>query len=213
MDYRQALNIIRDTFTKCNGTYLVTSDCHKEKVRLFISTSGVICKFANRSRKKGYAISQETISTWTAILPVELSNDEHRTVRKFIRLAAKATFPSAFVRKCLNADIDKGCYDNRLTTGCAIDGKIITLECISRYAPYEVYAFKKALQERKPYRSTRFSFQGYEGTLWLEIAEIDDGYNKPGDIAAGFSKEYKDCLNGYYYALINDDTFIGVDKD
>ena len=43
----------------------------------------------------------------------------------------------------------------------------------------------------------------------------DDNYNyyKAGDIAAGFSKEYRGCANGYYYALIDDEHFIGIDID
>ena len=36
-----------------------------------------------------------------------------------------------------------------------------------------------------------------------------------GDIErrAGFSKEYRGCLNGYYYLMINDEFMIGYDVD
>ena len=34
-----------------------------------------------------------------------------------------------------------------------------------------------------------------------------------GDMMAGFSKEYRNCGNGYYYLLINDEWMIGYDID
>ena len=49
--------------------------------------------------------------------------------------------------------------------------------------------------------------------MWIEIAEQDDGYNRKGDVMAGFNKEYRDCGNGYYYNLIDDEHFIGADID
>lgn len=213
MDYQEALKIIKEQPHSCNRNFLVTINSITQKERLFVSSDGCICRFKARSKKRGYAISSETVSSWTELRPCEETATEQRTVQKFIRYASKATFPSAFVRKCLKADITKGCYENRLTTGCCVDGQVITLKCIERYAPREVAAFRKALRSRSPFHSSRFPFQGYEGTLWLEIADHDDGYCKTGDVSAGFSKEYKDCLNGYYYALINDEAFIGVDKD
>lgn len=36
---------------------------------------------------------------------------------------------------------------------------------------------------------------------------------KQGDIHGGFSKERRNCLNGFYYLLINDSNFIGYDID
>lgn len=35
----------------------------------------------------------------------------------------------------------------------------------------------------------------------------------PGDVMGYLSPEYKDCGNGYCYLLINEDKFIGYDKD
>ena len=79
--------------------------------------------------------------------------------------------------------------------------------------PWEVEEFRKSLAERRSYRSGRFDFRGYDGTLWIEIADKDDGYYRRGDIKAGLSKEYRGCGNGYYYLLIDDEHFIGVDID
>lgn len=73
--------------------------------------------------------------------------------------------------------------------------------------------FREALKERRDYNSHRFDFRGYDGSLWLKVIEKDDGYYNIGDIAAGFSKEYRGCVNGYYYLLIDDEHFIGADID
>lgn len=73
--------------------------------------------------------------------------------------------------------------------------------------------FRKALKERCNFNSGQFTFRGYDGSLWIEVKQKDDNYYKAGDIAAGFSKEYRGCANGYYYALIDDEHFIGIDID
>ena len=138
-----------------------------------------------------------------------------RLLNYALEYASRATFPSAFVRKCLEADPTKDCYENRLTTGTRIDGEIISLDAISRYNHWAVGQFRKALKERRNFNSGTFTFRGYDGSLWIEVKQKDDNYNyyKAGDIAAGFSKEYRGCANGYYYALIDDEHFIGIDID
>lgn len=68
-------------------------------------------------------------------------------------------------------------------------------------------------EERRNFNSGTFTFRGYDGSLWIEVKQKDDNYYKAGDIAAGFSKEYRGCANGYYYALIDDEHFIGIDID
>lgn len=207
MDYQAVAEIIN----RNSGLYTIITDKGSEKKRLFLSTQGNVCEFAPRSRKRGYTIPLNVVESWRSIK--EVQRNEVDTVAKFRRYAARATFPSAFVRKCLAADPTKGCYENRLTTGTRIDGEIISLKAIERYEPWAVGEFRKALKERRNYHSGRFDFRGYDGSLWIEIAEKDDGYNRKGDVMAGFSKEYRGCGNGYYYSLIDDEHFIGTDID
>lgn len=207
MDYQAVAEIIN----RNSGLYTIITDKGSEKKRLFLSAQGNVCEFAPRSRKRGYAIPLNIVENWRSIEKVQ--RNEADTVAKFRRYAARASFPSAFVRKCLAADPAKDCYENRLTTGTRIDGEIISLKAIERYAPYSVREFRKALMERREYNSCRFDFRGYDGSLWIEIADKDDGYNRKGDVMAGFSKEYRSCGNGYYYSLIDDEHFIGTDID
>ena len=83
-----------------------------------------------------------------------------------------------------------------------------------RYCGETTYrCFCEAVHSRTPFHSGRFDFRGYDGSLWVEPCDKDDGYHRVGDLTAGFSKEYRGCGNGYYYLLINEQTFIGCDID
>lgn len=207
MEYQEVISTIKGK----SGVYDIITLHGKERRRLFLSQNNLICEFAPRSRKRGYPIDSTIIACWVSV--ALYTPNESNIVAKFKRYASRATFPSAFVRKCLVADTSKDCYENRLTTGTRIDGEIISLNAIERFNPYSVRQFRKALKERVNYHSSRFEFRGYDGSLWIEIAEQDDGYNSKGDVMAGFNKEYRNCGNGFYYSLIDDEHFIGTDID
>ena len=207
MEYQEVISTIKGK----SGVYDIITPHGKERRRLFLSQNNLICEFAPRSRKRGYPIDSIIIACRVSI--ALYTPKESNIVAKFKRYASHATFPSAFVRKCLVADTSKDCYDNHLTTGTRIDGEIISLNAIERFNPYSVRQFRKALKERVNYHSGRFEFRGYDGSLWIEIAEHDDGYNSKGDVMAGFNKEYRNCGNGFYYSLIDDEHFIGTDID
>lgn len=96
----------------------------------------------------------------------------------------------------------------------ALTGQIITLEAVRKWCDEGTYrCFCEAVRNRTPYHSERFDFRGYDGSLWVEVYDKDDGYHQAGDLNAGFNKEYRGCGNGYYYLLINEQTFIGCDID
>ena len=98
-------------------------------------------------------------------------------------------------------------YENRITTGTAIDGKCIRLSTIEKYCgSWDMQRFRQAMKNKEKFSTLRFDFCGYDGTLWCEPRDN-------GDMAAGFSKEYRNCGNGYYYLLINDEFVIGYDID
>lgn len=129
------------------------------------------------------------------------------------REAGKASFTNPFIRKCLIADENKTAYENDISGGSINSGKIISLTSIAKKHPWEVKLFRQALSEKKPYRSGRIPFRGYEMTISVEPYKEGNKYTLPGDVNGYLSLEYKDCLNGYYYLLINDENFIGYDKD
>ena len=134
-------------------------------------------------------------------------NNEVRLVRKYKRLAAKADFTNNWLRRIADADESKTLYQNGITTGNRIDGKCVTFKTVAKYCgEYVAEQFRNALESGTNYESCRFDFCGYDGTLW-----VNDLGN--GEKSAGFSKEYRNCGNGYYYMMINKDTFIGYDID
>lgn len=128
-------------------------------------------------------------------------------VLKYKKLAQKATFTNKFIESCLNADENKSLYDNHLSSGSyieggGIEGKCIRVKTIEKYCGKKVIEeFFNALRKGERWSSHRFNIYGYDGSLhtWAGM-----GY---------FDKEYRDCGNGYYYLLINDENFIGYDID
>lgn len=140
--------------------------------------------------------------------------DESRITHKFIREAKLASFTNPFIRKCLAADPKKSPYENGLTAGTDIDGKLISLDTLRKWMPSMWYQlFIKAMQTRESFMSPRFTFQGYEGTIEVRVYKENDTYLRPGEIIVYFNKEYIGCLNGYYYIMINEQYFIGNDID
>jgi hypothetical protein len=66
---------------------------------------------------------------------------------------------------------------------------------------------REAIADKKDAKTicSRYNFAGYE--MSIEI------HNDNGVFRGFLSLEYKNCGNGYYYLLINDDNFIGYDVD
>lgn len=155
-----------------------------------------------RSKRRGRMLMWENVArVWRETL------EEKNQTEKFIRKAKLATFTNDYIRKCLASDPAKSPYENGLSTGVPIEGKIITLKSFGKQYPWIEEQFREALKGRRPYRSGRVPFRGYEATLELWNNGIE------GDINGSLSLEYKDCGNGYYYLLVNDDEFIGYDID
>ena len=177
--------------------------------RLFINRNeGRIGILAIGKRKQGYVFTG-----WQFIekifYPV-LANEEElnrKLVLKYQRLAQSASFTNDWLADIAKADPAKSLYENHITTGTRIDGKCIRISTVEKYAGVYLMAdFKAAVMKCEDFHSCRFDFCGYDGSLWVN--RRDDG-----KVIAGFNKEYRGYGNGYYYLLINDDTFIGYDVD
>ena len=157
-----------------------------------------------KSKKRGHMLVWDRVeSIWE-----ENKKLNDNQTPKYILKAKKASFSNSYITKCLNADPSKSPYENRLTTGVPIEGKIITLKSFGKYYPHIEHDFRMHLANKQPYTSARVPFRGYEAhlSLWFE----DDTKTS---LCGGLSLEYKNCGNGYYYLLINDEEFIGYDID
>lgn len=211
MEYTKALSYIKENKS---GYYMISTKNGKRKKRLAISGDArdeYIFEMAKGKILYGYRVNYGEVDSWLNLEKIDGSKTN--LVRKFKKYAMNASFDSAWIRMCLAADESKSCYENRLTTGTRIDGEIISLDAIAKFAPFEVEEFRLALYERRPYRSGRFNFRGYDGSLHLDIIDKDGSYYTKGDVVGQFSKEYRGCGNGYYYNLIDDEHFIGTDID
>ena len=159
--------------------------------------------FKKGSSRRGWHI--DNLSGYTTILAPSKKR-ENPVVEKFIKKAKKASFTNSFIRNCLNADINKSAYENHLTTGVAREGEVITLDAIAKADPYIAARFREAFKNGEEYNSPRIRFRGYDMSVSTKTYEN-------GDKWGWLSMEYKDCGNGHYYLLINDNDFIYTDKD
>ncbi len=195
--------------------YVIYQGCRR---KLFLNEKGGPIGIV----KKGCTRSGTRFNDWSGVTKILMPEDiqkvkkgnNARLIKKYKREAAKATFTNPFIRNCLAADENKCPYENNLSTGSSNEGKIISLQSI-RNAGYSfiVEKFSKALKDKIEYSSSRFPFRGYECTLSISTHRLESSYTSPGDVIGYLSLEYKDCGNGYYYLLINEEKFIGYDKD
>jgi hypothetical protein len=187
------------------------------KVRIFISTCGTLCKKKPNSRKFGFPLHENLIVS--LVLPKTKKSDdelEYKTIAKFRKEALKASFTNDFIKDCINLpptfeqwinDGKKTAYEYGITTGCKITGQLVSIDSIcKKFNSFYKEQIINAIKDKKTFRTGRFDFNGYDGSISFEIG--DDGQFR------GFlNKEYKGCGNGYYYLLINDNYFIGYDID
>ena len=155
-----------------------------------------------RSRRRGYNLD------WRWIEKIFAPAEPKNPTLKFKKEAAKAEFYNDFIEKCLMADPEKGPYQNGLTTGTSIDGKCITVAALRKDFEHTalVDIFFSKFRSGVDWHSGRYRWRGYDMSLWV-------GHDSQGRPTAGLNMEYLDCGNGYYYELINEDKFIGVDID
>lgn len=186
------------------------------KRRLFINDKDGPIGIIQKGKKR----SGIYFNNWAGITKIyyETQNDEAENQRKLVlkykREAALASFTNPFIRKCLDADENKCLYNNDITTGIRNEGEVITLKAIKKWAgDWLIEEFRKALKDKRPFSSGRFNFRGYDGSLQIVVAAEDGQYYKAGDVMGNFNKEFRNCGNGYYYLLINDDKFIAYDID
>lgn len=140
---------------------------------------------------------------------------EYKIIEKFRKLSLKASFTNDFIRNCKNLPesfekwVDEGKKSasqyKGITTGTSITGQLVSVKSIEKKLWFPTGHLSEKIKNKESFRSPYFKFNGYDGSVSLEI--------KDGELYGYLDKEYKGTGNGYYYALINDDYFIGVDKD
>lgn len=152
-----------------------------------------------KSRTRGYLMK------WEWVMKIFEPDKPKNMTMKFIKEARKAGFRNSFIEKCLAANPEKSPYENGLSTGVPIEGQCITIKSLHDEFPYTTELFLEKFRNGETWTSPRNRWRGYDMSLWV--------YNNNGDVSAGLNMEYKDCGNGRYYLLINEEKFIGHDID
>ena len=189
------------------------------KRRIFLSNNGVVCYFPKGMKRRGYPLN---INEVTSLIEekekteIDIDQVEYKIVAKFRKQALKAKFKNSFIESCINlpatfekwvVEGKKSAYHYSITTGCSVTGQLITIESFKKHLPDYVFNnIKNAIETQTSYSTHRFPYNGYEGSFEFKKEEN-------GDFRGWFNKEYKNCGNGYYYLLINEENFIGYDKD
>lgn len=203
-----------------------------KKKKLFISTpetGSALCEMLPRKSRRGRRLYNSDFENYTKFVETETNQTEEEKqvksektvygyIAKYRKLAMKASFTNSFIESCkaLPASFEewvkegkKTLYNYSITTGNAIDGKVITLKRIAKKYPHYAEYLKTAIKEQKAsHICSHVPFAGYEMSLSTQM--IGDSANY---FMGYLSLEYKGMLNGYYYLLINDEEFIGYDVD
>lgn len=201
--------------------------------RLFIATNEHLCYFKKGSSRRGYTIHETDFSNFVSFKgksepknEVDKLKKQYNTIAKYKKLAAAATFTNSFIEDCKKLpDFEtwkndvvipsygeqiakpKGMYELGITTGNKIDGRVISLDRIAKQYPRVIEQLREAIKNQSEgHFCSRYKFDGYEMTISTAKREV-------GEFIGYLSLEYKDCGNGYYYLLINDENFIGYDVD
>jgi len=190
--------------------------------RFFIANNyGYLCYFKERSRRRGYPFNENQFESLVSFDGAKVKTEadaemsEYKTIAKFRKMAQKASFTNSFIKECLAlpatfeewvAGGKKSAYELGVTTGCSVTGKVITVKSFLESFPYYRHAMTEAIKNKTTWSSGRNRWRGYDCSISFE-------YNETAGWRGFLSMEYKDCGNGYYYLLINDENFIGYDKD
>jgi hypothetical protein len=215
MEYNELKELVKD---KKVNAILVDG----QKLRLFISTCGQLCHFKNKSRRTGYPLYTSQTEKIDKVFYVtekteeDKDREEFKLLSKYKKYALQASFTSCFIDCCLSIpdtfeqwvnDGKKSAYKYGVTTGNKIDGKVISISRIEKKYPHVGMMLRKAIENKTHgLICSRYDFAGYEMSIETTVDEN-------GNFRGFLSLEYKNCGNGYYYLLVNDENFIGYDVD
>lgn len=198
--------LARNTYGKLRA--VIADPVYGQRNATICNGTSAVIVLRPRSKRYGFHLDWSWVKQVFA--PAEGSVN---LVEKFIKKAQKAQMTNGFIRRCLAADPSKGLYEQRLTTGSGVDGKIISVKSIGKEYPELVWLMREAIREKRDWNSGRWRFRGYDMSINVAVAKEDDDYQRKGEVRVFLNMEYRDCGNGYYYEMINEDEFIGVDVD
>ncbi|MCY9861408.1 hypothetical protein OTK49_02605 [Vibrio coralliirubri] len=220
LDIKGMLNIEKHAYLKKliknKGLVTVQTGDKSGKYRLFISTDGSLCEYANRSTKRGSKVTDHELSLYAyAEIKLSLSQDQRshnkaatasNIVIKLKNEVLNTTFDNKYIRQIKAADITKSVFENNLTGGCDKDGELFGVNRITKQlAPNNAKLLKNAIDNKLPITVTG-EHDGYD--IKVELL-----YNQDNEFCGFLSRYYKNTGHGYEYVLISNKNFVCTDKD
>lgn len=211
-DNESDLDLVSKAAKDTNVKYCLFEDGSKR--RYFISPDGQLCQYSKGRTRWGSAVSSLDSRLKKIVYHDDRDTAEFKKVSKYRRYAEKASFSNPFIKTCLGLpethldwelDGKRSIYDYRVTTGCTDDAKVIGVRALESVFP----GIGEQIATRSDFRSWREPFRGLEASYQLKSV-VENGEQH---YLGWLSMEYKDCLNGHYYLLINDESFIYYEKD
>lgn len=212
-----------ELFLAVENKQIVSAKSKDQTFRLFIATNKQLCYFKPRSGRRGYVFSYDQFDSLISFqaapapkTPEDRERKEYNRIAKYKKLAGLATFTNSFIESCKNlpssfenwvADGKKILLQLGITTGNQLDGNVVSIERIGKQYPHYAERLREAIKNKTTGTiCSRVPFGGYEMTI--EAMETEKNH-----FQVSLAMEFKNCGNGYYYLLINDDNFIGYDVD
>lgn len=232
-------NIIKEAGKKGITKFRVKKEDGKTYImRLFISTDGFLCEFQYRSRRKGWHIST---SGWLSIEPCNKTETDkvilNRAIRNLKRISNLLEVSNMWTDKKEGANIllkqpkEKLLENYKKTTNESFDYKAVETflrdlgchfsvdlfhnlfqkRCIVK-VPYSSDLLRKtvkcAIKEGVSFNSCKFNSCNDSYDHSVEIQKEDDNI-----LRGWYSKEYRNCCNGYYYILLDSEYALFCEKD
>lgn len=221
--------IIGDGIKKCRITH---NDGTKEDKRLFISTMGCLCYCGKNMRKRGYVIDEREYSQWESVTPITSNVDIAKRMAKRANDALSMLYNSVLwgdIRKEIEEFL-KLTYDE--VNNDFANGDLYELRRSGKYPwlkSYQVFdAFKANKCWKTPNYGSKFIRETVSNSLVSAFSDKKEyqyrwrnGYDNSISTAMGndgiqrawYSEEYKDCGNGHYYLLFDENHAIFYEDD
>lgn len=226
MEYQDVYQIVNEAVNNGKGYKFVATlmDGKTEMKRLFISTSGNLCKFARKSRSKGYLLSTSEYKSWTDVQPFKRSQENsyarfNKRIEKVYSLLDKSGLwrhikemlfhfiqmdenaKKEFFQDITNMSVYSQEFSDKYQW--ADDSMLFDALCSDKcWKSIDYYKYDRAHYNVLVEQSIRdkkpyhhFWRKNYDNRLSIEI--------KDDEVRGFYSEEYRNTLNGHYYLLLD----------
>lgn len=215
-EQKAAIDHIRSALSDKNKIIVVFSD--GKKGDFFLSTSGKFCLRSSRTKGFPFEAMEKVISTVEVFEPKDemaytlcsLNAGMASTSKYISKACATEAKVNPIAASCLKANPWLSPSMNGLSTGCSIDGKVVSLNRILKLAkPTDVETIRATIANHLSTRLVVSISPTREGVFYTISSDDDKEW------LCGWTERSKGNRGGkeYTYLLVNKTDFIGYDVD